>query len=225
MFHLQCLKAARNAAVPGCMRIRGSPQCMSCLPPVKLRSSLPQPDTVPDTGLDTSGASADTGGGASADPSIQLLTTADLAELKAARGGSSSGEPSLPNSDKGESEGEEEGEEEEEEGETVVAGACLPICGDGLVRGSEVCDDGNTDGDDGCACFPAAGTRDERCSCSPPGTACVCFPTDGPPPASTRPICPPTILPSILWYSNTNDYHNLLALISLPPCPHRDTPP
>ena len=27
---------------------------------------------------------------------------------------------------------------------------CKPICGDGLVRGTEVCDDGNTYGGDGC---------------------------------------------------------------------------
>ena len=33
----------------------------------------------------------------------------------------------------------------------TVGSACDPICGDGLVKGNEACDDGNTDNLDGCS--------------------------------------------------------------------------
>lgn len=50
---------------------------------------------------------------------------------------------------------------------------CLPICGDGLVRGDEACDDGNVETGDGCAEYCAVETA-HRCdgepsSCAPAG--------------------------------------------------------
>jgi cysteine-rich repeat protein len=39
----------------------------------------------------------------------------------------------------------------QEEGFDCSSGTCVPVCGDGRVRGYESCDDGNTDGADGCS--------------------------------------------------------------------------
>ena len=56
----------------------------------------------------------------------------------------------------------------------AAAGPCTPICGDGLRRGSEGCDDGNAEPGDGCSATCAV-EHDGYCSCGTPGTACVCF--------------------------------------------------
>lgn len=46
----------------------------------------------------------------------------------------------------------------------VTDGYCYPICGDGLKRGDELCDDGNLDMYDGCFdCFPACQRECLKC--------------------------------------------------------------
>lgn len=55
----------------------------------------------------------------------------------------------------------------------AISELCTPICGDGLVRGDEVCDDGNADPEDGCACT----TQNASFSCLPAGLPCVELPT------------------------------------------------
>ena len=53
----------------------------------------------------------------------------------------------------------------------------VPVCGDGVVAASEVCDDGNTESGDGCAadCL----SIEPNCTCPEDGQACECEPQGG----------------------------------------------
>merc|ERR1712153_119318 len=57
-----------------------------------------------------------------------------------------------------------------EGGDAATQDTCTPTCGDGVLKGAENCDDGNTADDDGCS---AKCLVEESYFCAAAGSACA----------------------------------------------------